>query len=143
MGPFFARHFKKNNIQIHKGETLADIVTMYEILLGARGKTPQTASMLDEQIALGAICKFRVPGKKRKYIREAAALRARFRGIGRSEELRTLFTQSVRDEIAAFRVVEDVKMRTLADIFTGFDPVPAAAGTDTATARDTETGLAA
>ena len=140
IGPFFAKHLKKNNVQIRKGESLADIVKMYQILLDLRGKTPETASVLDEKIALGAVCKFPVQGKKRHYLADSVMLRARFKGIARDESLQATFRKSVTPGFIGIQVIEDVKMRTLADVFAGLDEFPTA-GTEPI--ETVETGLAA
>ena len=64
---------------------------MYTIIIEQRGKTAETMTKVDEEIALVALCKIAWPGKPPSYRRRVNLFKQTFHGIARSPRLQKAF----------------------------------------------------
>jgi hypothetical protein len=90
---------------------------MYSIIIEERGKTEETVTKFDEQLALAALCKITWPGKVPDYTQAIQSFKRRFRGIARSARLQQEFRNRIGRRLITARTAEDISFDRPSSVF--------------------------
>jgi len=99
------------------GESISDLESMYSIIIEERGKTEDTLTKFDEQLALAALCKIAWPGKVPGYTQAIQSFKRRFRGIARSVRLQQEFRSRIGRTLSTARTANDISFDRLSSVF--------------------------
>jgi len=111
-GPFFNELVPAIRSRMMAGENLPDIERMYEHII--RGRRLRAAPRLvDEQIALAALCFWDFPGKPPSAREQATQMRLAFVGIDQDLDLRLWFVRRIPQSMLRIQRVSQLSAEIL------------------------------
>jgi hypothetical protein len=114
-GPLFKRHQAEILRSITASEEIADIETLYSIIVRARESA--SAPAMNERIALVSLCFLAWPGKASPYTEDIVQFRRAFRGIANSITMQQDFESRLSQELLSANSLAELQFEDIGDIF--------------------------
>jgi hypothetical protein len=116
-GPLFEKLLLTGEVTLSPKESVNDLEAMYSIIIEKRGKTAETMTAFDEEIALAVLCKIAWPGKPPSYRRGMNVFMRAFHGIARSSRLQKAFRERIKETLSTASAPGEISFERPSSIF--------------------------
>jgi len=110
-GNYFTAMLQSGRVRVGPKESIEDIVTMYNIILNARGKDFKSASEFDEMLALTILCRIPFPGKRPRFKKAVSKIKNAYRGISQDEQLQENFRNIIGGTVIKAQSFQEIGLR--------------------------------